>query len=695
MYNKEKLLANVEAVKGYCEKYSEWPKFYAQARNEKEQLSNILYRKLVSMNFGNKNKDFKYPKVRNCDGVLIKEVLDKLYLKYGMANIHNERFPEYILMLTKEFIDKNGFFPDNKTYIYYWLKSKNYFSKTENFDYYDYTLEDGSNLEKELRKLEALNFRKSTINYKNVLYIINEFCKKYDEWPRYVANDTSLKSKIGGQIYRWLKSTDYFSDNFHVDGLSEDKEKALKLEIDALYNRYHLKNTLRYEKILTKVDEIEKYCKTYGEWPQASRGRNDEKDIKSRSLYIWLNDHYYKCSNKTFVYKNIVDKNGKPIKNILDNLYYKYGKNNRQSELYPIGMYEQILNFTNKYHVFPFNVVKPILPIERESNKLYQWLIRNNYFVSKDQFSYSSYTLDEGTNLFDALKELELSFSSVSKELLYEYLRSYCEKYDEWPVYGRFNDDSNRLSALRLMRMLLTTKYDRNSNQFIYLNEYDKYGKNYKEKLDELYEKYYKNVKKYDARINKFIDRIILFTKTYGYWPGGSNDLSSDEGKENNRLSTWLCKSCYNSSTKEFLYDDYMYNDDMSVKRVLDYLSAVYTRRARIKDEEFSTLNINISKNSHNAGLVIYYCVLKYLRARVMSDIIEEKRYKEKIEKLSNYYFNSDELLSILNEDVAVQRDYFFKKYIEASIGNDTNVLLLYKNLYILTDGMKTKKTSV
>ena len=283
----------------------------------------------------NKNT-FAYPELRDETGRPLKEILDELYLKYGKVSNHSDESKVIWVKRIQEYCKEYKKWPKQSTDSKYmlkdgttskqlakWLEHSGY--NSNEFKYAGIKDETGKDI-KEI--LDELYLKYGNIEIIEKVRKIQEYCKEYKEWPKKSreAQKNILKDgTTSKQLYCWLSDSGYTTNRFKYSGIKDETGKDIKETLDELYLKYGRINKKSDESKIIMVRKIQEYCKEYKEWPKKSKEshKNILKDGTTPvQLVQWL--IYSGYTKGEFKYSEIKDETGRPIKEILDELYEKY-----------------------------------------------------------------------------------------------------------------------------------------------------------------------------------------------------------------------------------------------------------------------------------------------------------------------------------------------------------------------------------
>ncbi len=432
-YINRTIIANIEKIRHYCETYKEWPKMYLKPKNKKEELSKFCYTWL-NRNFYFKGDEFIY-KDFLINGKTAKELLDELYNEYGKTTrgsipYHIEKVKQLKKYCeTYEEWPRNLENPQTKRDI---LSSQlaNWMAKRNSDEAEEWMIKNSIDGKPIFEILKELRDNYSSLIFVNRLYVVDkieeiiEYCRKYKEFPGRVSEPTTKKDMLSDQIRRWLYNHGYMNENkdFQFATVIVKDGKTAKEILDRLYKKYAYKIPGTPEYAKEKVKEIIKYCDKYKEFPVRTQKRKQtKKDKKANSLSSWLNKNNYLSPDEPFKFADVKFKS-KTLKEILDDLFNRYGNISKFDSMHVIEMALKIKEYCETYNEFPARVRKSKTGTrtkkEEESYQLYNWLYNSGFFDNND-FKYN-----------DVLITNELSV----KSLLDYYYNVYMVKGNEEDV---------------------------------------------------------------------------------------------------------------------------------------------------------------------------------------------------------------------------------------------------------------------
>lgn len=499
--------------------------------------------------------------------------------------------------------------------------------------------------------------------YKRVLELI-DYCEQNNSWPKPNTN-----------LYIWFRNN-YKNGKLNCGDILIQGEKAEDI-VNRLSKKYRKMSKKSNDYVIFIVDSIEEYCKKHKTGPKFYSNPQTDEEKHSNRLYNWIKRSNLFSIDEDFKYKDIIDKDGKSIEIRLKNICEKYNFKIKNSIEKIRSRIKDLENYCLTYNEWPKYIFKPQNKQQKLSSSLNDWLNRTLY--NKGNFIYENVYID-GKSAKDILDELHEKYKNVntrSKEyilMVVDDIETYILEHQEFPK-----------SDTKLYLWLLRSGYFK--GEFKYSNIVDDKGVNIKLRLDRLKDRY--------GKVYKETREIIEYSIKYNEWPSNVSNPVSEKDKTSDRLRKWLYYSGY--MTGIFKYSDYRYTDGTSLKDVLDNCYATYTNKNFDKiDEEKSSLNIWIAKNSENVVLSIYYYILA-----IYKSLDEEKRdsvkyYKDALKdklKTNGYNLDINLLINLYYESLNEQRDYFYQEYIKYSIANN-ELALLYKNLFNYVELLNNAKLS-
>ena len=333
--------------------------------------------------------------------------------------------------------------------------------------------------------------------------------------------------------------------------------------------------------ILKWIKQIQAYCLKYEEWPSQSSSNVLDDGTTSYSLYDWLRKNGYtnpKDADINFIYKHVIDENGKSIKEILDGLYNTYGHTNIQSDAHKIMIVKKIREFCKKYGEWPSTSSDKVLDDGTTGSSLYDWLNKSGY--TKGEFKYESIEYEPDKSIKDVIDELYKDYgkpSIHSNDYVLEkvkQIKEYCETFNEWPSTTSTNQLNGDTSSNQLYSWLSTHGYI--IGKFEYPDLKDENGIPIKQTLDELYNKYSQSNRKSDAVKVKMVKNLQEYCEKYKEWPNTKQDSQINlvnDGTTSKQLFEWFRKSGY--AKGDFKYKGVV---DETGRPILQILDELYTK---------------------------------------------------------------------------------------------------------------------
>lgn len=214
------------------------------------------------------------------------------------------------------------------------------------------------------------------------------------------------------------------------------------------------------------------------------------------------------------------------------------------------------------------------------SYRLRRWLYYTGYMSGN--FKYAHIVDENGVSLKTILDNLFEEYSMTKQQRIdkrmqkwVDLLEEYCVAYGKWPQVKR-NDEKNAIGIIeqKLSSWLITSGYM--SDNFKYAHVVDENGNSLKDRLDRLYQQYYKD-KTTRMEDNKkiWVDLIEEYCCTYQEWPGSTNfNDKTKDGITAAQLRTWLGNSGYMSGN--FKYAHIVDENGITLQQRLDKLFSQY-----------------------------------------------------------------------------------------------------------------------
>ena len=514
----------VSLIKQYCEDYDEWPlKSSTKVVNGKDgsQLNQWLYKS------GYNTGKFEYANEVDENGNSLLDTLKRLEARYKTCVIMVKAIKEYCETHNewpKRYIEKQ--IADGRTgnQLAKWLQYSEY--NTGNFKYANEIDENGNNLLDNLKKLEA-RYKPSVIMVKE----IKEYCNVYHEWPTQHNVKQIASGKTSEQLRQWLDRNGYNIGSFkYANEVDEDGRPLIEI-LDELYEIYSKKRTAQ-----DYVKAIKEYCNVYQEWPAKHRKNKVINGKTGSQLATWLKRSGYNSGD--FKYVNEKDENGRPLIEILDELYEICSQKIWTAQDYVKTIEEYCFRYG-----WPRDKDKTNSMNGKTGEQLYNWLSTTSKYTSGN-FRYANEVDESGHNLWDILRHTEAKYKySV---LMVKAIEEYCKIYNEWPKYQSIKE-ANGKTGDQLITWLKRSGY--NNGDFKYANEVDENGRNLIEVLNALKERYQER----PCAPQEYVKAIEEYCKTYGEWPKQHCQNKIANGKASNQLANWLYNSGYNDANFKYV----------------------------------------------------------------------------------------------------------------------------------------------
>lgn len=671
----------VEDIKDYCLKYNTWPHYIGDDTLDQEMLekNNRLYNWLSAHHYG--KDDFQYGEIRNEQNESVKEILDSLY------NTYNRKSREMdIILEIEDYCLEYGEWPrdvrpkGNETLsekiklkrgsrLYSWLLRNKY--KTDEFVFLDVEYKDGVSVKEKLDLLYSqyynCNAKKSKKNNSSVTDEIEKYCSKYAEWPELKINPQNEQERKSNFLYNWLLNAGY-PLNFRFRDLKDQNGDSIGEKLDFLYFQYCYFNTnRRKEFILSIIDEIEKYCLKYMEWPELKTSSQNKWENESNFLYNWL---LYSGYPHNFKFRNLKDQNGINVKEKLDKLFLWVNDEARKKGV--LHAKEKVLlieEYCKTNNEWVRSIREPHNDSERLCDSLSKWLRYYGYF--DNNFRFKNIIGDDDITLQNKLdllyKEYGQKISKRKFQMLKEMvseIANYCEKYNEFPKFFHKASNPQHYISNNLVRWLRATGYYK--KDFKYQDIADEDGILLQDKID-LLRSQYKLISERNIRKSMLL-KVRDYCLKYNTFPARTINPETEEETEAATLYNWL------NNTRE----------DSFYITLLKRLYGGFGVHGLKNDD--AIINIWRAQNSNDIRLIIYYYVTEMYFA-----------FRNKKEQLLEYYVSAleDILLSreimeeinvkafaeMINKSVQEQQEYYYQEYIKYSLAN-SEFALLYRNLY-------------
>lgn len=249
--------------------------------------------------------------------------------------------------------------------------------------------------------------KKNQDEYINEMVLrVERYCLQYHEWPKYFKNPSKEQQVESSKLNNWLNSSLYNKGLFKFSHVLDKSGISCQIKLDKLAKEYRKTPKRGMNYVLMVVDEIEKYCIENDRFPMAKEG-----DKLATRLYYWL--LYNKYFDNNFKYSDVLDENGRNIKERLDELEVKYGKTD-----WIITRLNDIISFTLKYNEFPKYESKPSGERDLLANKYAMWLKRGGlpYASLLNEF-YAIYTTNRRASFKEEERVLNIWKAKDSKNI--------------------------------------------------------------------------------------------------------------------------------------------------------------------------------------------------------------------------------------------------------------------------------------
>ena len=89
---------------------------------------------------------------------------------------------------------------------------------------------------------------------------IEEYCKKYQEWPKYKKYAHAVSDGItSNQLASWLATSGYSKGKFKYTDVVDENGRLVKEILDELYTEYKLKKKEEYDKAKEEFNQTSKF----------------------------------------------------------------------------------------------------------------------------------------------------------------------------------------------------------------------------------------------------------------------------------------------------------------------------------------------------------------------------------------------------------------------------------------------------
>ena len=438
---------------------------------------------------------------------------------------------------------------------------------------------------------------------------------------------------------------------------------------------------MNIQEVLEYIKKIEEYCITYKEWPNANVSCDEiKKWLCSYKLRLWLYESGYTANN--FKFDSVKDEKGISIRKKLDILYNKYENNKSIENLKEVKeTVDLIEEYCEIYQEWPdFNRKNARLIGGVTGEDLYKWLYDSGY--NSGNFKYFDVIDRNGINIKDRLDTLYKKYDqlrvrrNIKIEHMVNNIEEYCYIYEEWPkAFCTDKKTKQGITAAKLYGWLYNSGYS--IGNFKYKDLFDKNGYNLKERLDNLYNEYYK------IKLNPKLEKVKLigdYCCKYGTFP----KLNDDNDKDN--LFKWLRINGYTNN--KFRFIDIADLDGISIKEKIDRLYIIFSNNKninKINQDILSNLNLDNAKDSKLLWLNLYYLIVKLQLSCLNKKTTEFECYKKTLSytlKCNFIEMDISKIIEVINASQSERLDYYYSEWKIYNKSGNRILSCLFRCLY-------------
>ncbi len=346
---------------------------------------------------------------------------------------YNGKWPTYIPKPKNEKETKGNLYAE-------WLRKTGYKRKNLTFVYANVKMPDGRFAE------EVLDEAYKRVEYHKLLNSnlwddiekLRKFCYTHNAFPMKGLKVTREVQEQALKLANWLGKLNFKKDRpdlFLFPDLMIGDEKVFEV-INSLANLFYKPEKYTLEFVLARVRDLQKYCRTYKEWPKYFDNPKTVKENEANFLVEFLKESGY-LSEYGFKYPDLRDEKGILIKDILDKYYAIFREN--------INDFEEKIDDLNIWMAKDSKDVSMVL---------YYYILK---LVSATDFQMYQYYL---TMIDNKIKEynLDLKVNEILRDLMLganEQVNIYYDKYLAYKV-----KDDKILSKLYYQLYLYSKKID-------------------------------------------------------------------------------------------------------------------------------------------------------------------------------------------------------------------------------------------
>lgn len=205
-----------------------------------------------------------------------------------------------------------------------------------------------------------------------------------------------------------------------------------------------------------------------------------------------------------------------------------------------------IINYCTKYQEWLRKYQNPQTAKEKESQRLYKWLQRHNFFAENKPFTYQGIKDENGTLIVDILNNLRQEYPLKPNYTyvfdLVQEIKIYCETYKEWPKLVYKPTTPKQIASNRHAYWLNKVHYKDDKEEFKYTTLKDEKGQLLIATLDALYAKYYKAPQTLEEKAEAMVNELINYCETFNKWPHLYPKPKNPQEVKANQIYQWLAK---------------------------------------------------------------------------------------------------------------------------------------------------------
>ena len=279
-------------------------------------------------------------------------------------------------------------------------------------------------------------------------------------------------------------------------------------------------------------------------------------------------------------------------------------KQNKEITDYAIKKVNEIIKFSNQYHMWIKKYPNPSNELEIKSNVLYNWLGKSEFFKGRIAFKYRDIYIKD-TSLYDIIYKIysKYSYTIQHSEDNWRHHASqvieFCNKYNEWPRAVIRPKTEKDLESMRLNAWLQNHELYRGRESVkIALEKASTTGETPRgvstkmlEKLDDVIdmidEKYqmYKDQICAERNAIKLVEDIETYCKKTGKWINDFKNPKTPDEINSRRLYSRLYSSSYLNSDGSFKYYNIILDNKMLLGDKLNKIALEYKIPHKNTDE--------------------------------------------------------------------------------------------------------------